>query len=54
MAAKGTRIIVRLKSSADTGFTYTTMKNKRNSPERLRLKKYDPVVRRHVEFVETK
>lgn len=54
MAAKGNRIIIRLKSSAKTGYTYSTTKNKRNTSERLRLKKYDPVVRRHVEFVETK
>lgn len=54
MAAKGNRIIIRLKSSAGTGYTYSTIKNKRNTSERLRLKKYDPVVRRHVEFVETK
>lgn len=54
MAAKGTRVIVRLASSAGTGYTYSSTKNRRNTPERMRLKKYDPVVRRHVEFVESK
>jgi len=54
MAGKGTRVIVRLVSSAGTGYTYSTTKNRRNSPERLRLIKYDPVVRKRVEFVESK
>lgn len=54
MAAKGNRIIVRLVSSAGTGYTYSTTKNRRNTPERMRLQKYDPVVRRKVEFVESK
>lgn len=45
---------VKMLSSAGTGFFYTTMKNKRNTPDKLRLKKFDPVVRKHVEFVETK
>ncbi|MBA2662710.1 MAG: 50S ribosomal protein L33 [Bradymonadaceae bacterium] len=45
---------IKLLSSAGTGFFYTTMKNKRKTPDKLRLKKYDPVVRKHVEFVETK
>ncbi|MCR9159692.1 MAG: 50S ribosomal protein L33 [Nannocystaceae bacterium] len=54
MASKGNRIIVRLVSSAGTGYQYSTTKNRRNTPERMRLKKYDPVVRRTVEFVESK
>ena len=45
---------IRLVSSAGTGYFYTTMKNKRKTPEKIRLRKYDPVVRRHVEFVEAK
>lgn len=45
---------IRLVSSAGTGYFYTTIKNKRKTPDKLRLKKYDPVVRRHVEFVEAK
>lgn len=54
MAAKGNRIRVRLLSSGGTGFMYSTTKNRRNTPERMRLTKYDPVLQRHVEFVETK
>jgi len=45
---------VRMVSSAGTGYFYTTTKNKRKTPDKLRLKKYDPVVRQHVEFVEAK
>jgi len=41
-----------MKSTADTGFTYVTKKNRRNDPDRITLKKYDPVVRKHVEFRE--
>ena len=46
------RPIVKLRSSAGTGYTYVTRKNRRNNPGRLTLRKYDPVVRRHVEFRE--
>lgn len=45
---------IRMVSSAGTGYFYTTTKNKRKTPEKLKLKKYDPVVRKHVEFVEAK
>jgi large subunit ribosomal protein L33 len=45
---------VKLVSSAGTGFYYTTTKNKRTTPDKLEFKKYDPVVRKHVEFKETK
>ncbi|MFN7962368.1 MAG: 50S ribosomal protein L33 [Thermoanaerobaculia bacterium] len=45
---------VKLVSSAGTGFFYTTTKNKKASTEKLRFKKYDPKVRKHVEFVEEK
>ena len=45
---------IKLVSSAGTGYYYTTTKNKRLTTEKLRLKKYDPVVRKHVEFVEDK
>ena len=54
MASRGTRVIVRLVSTGGTGYIYSTTKNRRNTPERLRLKKYDPVLRRSVEFVESK
>ncbi len=45
---------IKLVSSADTGYFYTTTKNKKLSTEKLRMKKYDPKIRRHVEFVEEK
>ncbi|WP_099024489.1 50S ribosomal protein L33 [Mycolicibacterium palauense] len=52
MARNEIRRVVRLKSSAGTGYTYVTRKNRRNDPDRLTLRKYDPVVRRHVQFRE--
>ena len=54
MAKKGNdvRPIVKLRSTAGTGFTYVTRKNRRNNPDRIVLRKFDPVVRRHVEFKE--
>ena len=45
---------IRLVSTAGTGFFYTTSKNKRNTPEKIELKKYDPVIRKHVAFKEGK
>ena len=45
---------IKLVSSAGTGFYYVTKKNPRNMTEKLALKKYDPVARKHVEFKETK
>ncbi|NCX63894.1 MAG: 50S ribosomal protein L33 [Actinobacteria bacterium] len=51
-AHKDVRPIIKLKSTAGTGFTYVTKKNRRNDPDRISLKKYDPVVRKHVEFRE--
>ncbi len=52
--AQGNRIIVKLISTAGTGYVYTTTKNKRTSPARLELRKYDPVIRKHVTFREGK
>lgn len=52
MARNDIRPIIKLKSTAGTGYTYVTRKNKRNDPDRITLKKYDPVVRKHVEFRE--
>ena len=49
---KDVRPIIKLKSTAGTGFTYVTRKNRRNNPDRLVMKKYDPVVRKHVDFLE--
>lgn len=45
---------IKLVSSAGTGFYYVTKKNPRNMTEKLVLKKYDPVVKQHVEFREGK
>ncbi|MDE0093716.1 MAG: 50S ribosomal protein L33 [Gammaproteobacteria bacterium] len=45
---------VKLVSSAGTGHYYTTDKNKRTTPDKLALKKYDPVVRKHVVYNEAK
>ena len=45
---------IRLVSSAGTGFTYYTTKNKRTTTGKLEFKKYDPVVRQHVVFKEAK
>ncbi len=45
---------IKLVSTADTGFYYVTKKNPRNMTEKLVLKKYDPVARKHVDFKESK
>jgi large subunit ribosomal protein L33 len=45
---------IKLLSTAGTGFFYVTKKNPRTSTEKLVFKRYDPVVRKHVEFKETK
>jgi large subunit ribosomal protein L33 len=52
MARNEIRPIVKLRSTADTGYIYITRKNRRNDPDRMVLRKYDPVVRRHVDFRE--
>ena len=45
---------IRLVSTAGTGYFYTTDKNKRNMPEKMEIKKYDPKARKHVIFKEAK
>ncbi|UCF38699.1 MAG: 50S ribosomal protein L33 [Acidobacteriota bacterium] len=45
---------IRLVSTAKTGHFYTTVKNKRNTTGKLELKKYDPVIRKHVVYKEHK
>jgi large subunit ribosomal protein L33 len=52
--AKPTTVKIKLVSSADTGFFYVTKKNPRNQTEKMSFNKYDPVVRKHVEFKEAK
>ena len=53
----GNRIMrdkIKLVSSAGTGHYYTTTKNKRNQPEKMEIRKFDPVVRKHVAYKESK
>ena len=45
---------IKLESTAGTGHFYTTSKNKRTTPEKLEMKKFDPVARKHVNYKETK
>jgi len=45
---------IKLESSAGTGHFYTTTKNKKTMPEKMEIKKFDPVVRKHVAYKETK
>lgn len=45
---------IKLVSSAGTGHYYTTTKNKRNHPEKLEVRKFDPRVRRYVTYKEAK
>ena len=52
--AKANSIKIKLVSTADTGFYYVTKKNTRTMTDKLSMKKYDPVVRKHVEFKEAK
>ena len=52
--AKPAQIKIRLNSTADTGFFYVTKKNARTKTDKLTFRKYDPVVRKHVEFKEGK
>jgi large subunit ribosomal protein L33 len=53
MAKKGQRTWIKLRST-ESGHMYITYKSKRNDPGRLELKKYDPIVRKHVVYRETK
>ncbi|MEN8654935.1 50S ribosomal protein L33 [Streptomyces sp. 21So2-11] len=52
MARNEVRPIIKLRSTAGTGHTYVTRKNRRNDPDRMTLRKFDPVVRRHVDYRE--
>jgi large subunit ribosomal protein L33 len=52
MARNELRPVVRLRSTAGTGYTYVTRKSRRNDPDRMTLRKFDPVAKRHVEFRE--
>jgi large subunit ribosomal protein L33 len=52
--AKANTILIKLNSTADTGHFYVTKKNTRTATGKLELKKYDPVVRKHVVYREAK
>ena len=52
--AKPTTVKIKLESTADTGCYYDAKKNARTMTEKMVVKKYDPVVRKHVEFKENK
>lgn len=52
--AKPSGIKIKLVSGAGTGYFYVTKKNPRTMTEKLTLRKYDPVARKHVEFKEAK
>jgi large subunit ribosomal protein L33 len=54
MAKKSATLSIRMVSTAETGFFYVTRKNPRTKPEKMELKRYDPVVRKHVLFKEAK
>jgi large subunit ribosomal protein L33 len=52
--AKTNTVLIKLISSADTGYYYVTKKNPRTKTDKIELKKYDPVARKHVVFKEGK
>jgi large subunit ribosomal protein L33 len=52
--AKTGRELIKLESTAGTGYFYVTSKNRRTMTNKLELKKYDPRARKHVKFVEKK
>lgn len=53
MAKKNT-ILLKLESTAGTGFFYVKKRNPKKQTEKLKFNKYDPIARKHVEFTETK
>ena len=54
MAGNSKRTIIQLESTAGTGYRYVFTKSKRLHPDRVEYKKYDPIVRKHVMFKESK
>ena len=52
--AKATTIKIKLNSTAGTGYYYVAKKNSRTMTEKMVVKKYDPIARKHVEFKEGK
>ena len=52
--AKSVTIKIKLQSTADTGYFYVTKKNSRTMTDKMTVRKYDPIAKKHVEFKETK
>jgi large subunit ribosomal protein L33 len=52
MSRSTLRPVIKLRSTAGTGYTYVTRKSRRNDPDRLVIRKYDPVIGRHAQFQE--
>ena len=54
MAGNSKRTIIQLESTAGTGYRYTVTKSKKRHPGRIEFRKFDPIIRKHVIFKETK
>ena len=54
MAGNSKRVIIQIESTAGTGYRYTITKSKKNHPERVEYKKFDPIIKKHTIFKETK
>jgi large subunit ribosomal protein L33 len=54
LMAKQNTVLIRLVSTADTGFFYVKKKNPKKTTDKLEFRKYDPVARKHVAFKEAK
>ena len=54
MAGNSKRTIIQLESTAGTGYRYTVTKSKKRHPGRIEFRKFDPIIRKHVVFKETK
>ena len=52
--AKASTIVIKMESTAGTGYFYVAKKNPRTLTEKMEKRKYDPVVRKHVIFTEAK
>lgn len=52
--AKANTIVIKMESTAGTGYFYVAKKNPRTQTDKLEMRKYDPVARKHVVFKETK
>ncbi len=52
--AKSATVKIKLESTEGTGFFYVTKKNPRNLTEKMVMRKYDPIAKKHVDFKEAK